>query len=236
MSESRYLERGERILDAAAELVLRWGYRRVTIDEVAKLAGIGKGTVYLHFKTREALFLAVLIRDSLGLFDQMIAAIQADPAELLPHRQARRVYLGVMGRPLLRAMFSRDSDVLGALAHETSIARLTEMKLDLTGELYGLLREHGLVRTDLDIPAQQYALGAIQTGFYLVDPMMAGKHELDLESRADALATVIRNCVEVAGTPDPDLLRALASKIIALFEQLRLVMVAGVHGTPPKGD
>ena len=38
-------ERGERILDAAADLVLRWGYKRVTIEDVAKQAGIGKGTV-----------------------------------------------------------------------------------------------------------------------------------------------------------------------------------------------
>ena len=42
-------ERAGRILDAAAELLLRWGYKRVSIEEIARHAGIGKGTVYLHF-------------------------------------------------------------------------------------------------------------------------------------------------------------------------------------------
>src|SRR5882724_8261964 len=106
----KYEERAERILDAAAELVLRWGYKRVTIEEVAKLAGIGKGTVYLHFKTRAALFVAVLVRDSLDLFDSMIDAMRRDAAQLLPHRQVRLAFTEVMRRPLLRAMFSRDVD------------------------------------------------------------------------------------------------------------------------------
>ena len=52
----------ERVLDSAAELLLRWGYQRVTIDEIARHAGIGKGTVYLHFPTKEALFLTMLLR------------------------------------------------------------------------------------------------------------------------------------------------------------------------------
>src|SRR5262249_5935990 len=52
-------ERAARILDAAADLLLRHGYRRVTIDDVAAGAGIGKGTVYLHWKAREQLFSAV---------------------------------------------------------------------------------------------------------------------------------------------------------------------------------
>lgn len=48
--------RAERILDTTAELLCQHGYKRVTIDDVARRAGVGKGTVYLHWKTREALF------------------------------------------------------------------------------------------------------------------------------------------------------------------------------------
>jgi AcrR family transcriptional regulator len=33
-----------------------YGYKRVTIDDLAAGAGIGKSTIYLHWKTREALF------------------------------------------------------------------------------------------------------------------------------------------------------------------------------------
>ena len=45
--------RAERILDAAATLVERWGYHKTTIDDIAKQAGVAKGTIYLHWKTRD---------------------------------------------------------------------------------------------------------------------------------------------------------------------------------------
>ena len=53
-------ERADRILDAAAELILRWGYKKTTIDDIAKQSRVAKGTIYLHWKTREDLFMALL--------------------------------------------------------------------------------------------------------------------------------------------------------------------------------
>lgn len=47
---SKRQERAHRILDAAAELVLRWGYKKTTIDDIAKQAKVAKGTIYLHWK------------------------------------------------------------------------------------------------------------------------------------------------------------------------------------------
>ncbi len=68
---SRRQERADRILDAAAELILRWGYKKTTIDDIAKQAGVAKGTIYLHWKTREDLFLALLTREDLKLAEDM---------------------------------------------------------------------------------------------------------------------------------------------------------------------
>ncbi len=62
VTEIRNESRSQLVLDSAAELLVRWGYRRVTIDDVTAHAGIGKGTVYLHLRTKDALFLTVLLR------------------------------------------------------------------------------------------------------------------------------------------------------------------------------
>lgn len=107
---------------------MRWGYKRVTVEEVAKHAGVGKGTVYLHFATRVLLFMCVLMRDSLELVDELAEAIRLDPAAMLPAEEPRLTYLEVMRRPLLRAMFGRDIDVLGDLAHETAAEPLRALK------------------------------------------------------------------------------------------------------------
>src|ERR1700748_1016227 len=85
------LQRADRILDTARELLLSWGYRRVTIDELARRAGVGKGTVYLHWRSREEVFQAVSAREAAEMADAIVDAIRADPAEVALHRYLRRV-------------------------------------------------------------------------------------------------------------------------------------------------
>src|SRR5690349_21090306 len=48
------------LLDAAKELVERCGASAVTMDAVATAAGVGKGTVFRRFESREGLMAAVL--------------------------------------------------------------------------------------------------------------------------------------------------------------------------------
>src|SRR5215469_2386920 len=81
--------REERILDVAADLLQRLGYGRLTMDDVAAQAGIGKGTIYLHWKSREALFQAVLQRELAALLQQLDSAVEQDPHNALPHRLGR---------------------------------------------------------------------------------------------------------------------------------------------------
>lgn len=221
-------DRGERILDAAADLVLRWGYKRVTIEEVAKRAGIGKGTVYLHFTSRTWLFVCVLMRESLGLVDELIAAIRRDAAGVLIAEQVRLTYLEVQRRPLLRAMFARDSEVLGELAHDSDADPVRAWRGALAADLFQLLRDHGLMRSDLDLATQMYVVGAVQTGFYL--------HRPDLESpdaTATALGHTVRAAVQPPGTPDPDALAAVAPAILARYEEFRATLAAAI--TAKKG-
>ncbi len=48
----------ELILDAVDVLLGRYGYGKMTVDDVAREVGIGKGTIYLHFESKEELALA----------------------------------------------------------------------------------------------------------------------------------------------------------------------------------
>jgi TetR/AcrR family transcriptional regulator, mexJK operon transcriptional repressor len=48
------------ILAAATEIFLRGGYLGTNMDEIASLSGVSKQTVYKHFSSKEALFIAVV--------------------------------------------------------------------------------------------------------------------------------------------------------------------------------
>lgn len=46
------------ILDATDRLLARYGYRKMTVEDIASEAGIGKGTIYLHFTSKEEVVLS----------------------------------------------------------------------------------------------------------------------------------------------------------------------------------
>lgn len=50
------------ILDATDRLLARYGYRKMTVEDIATEAGIGKGTVYLHFNSKEEVVLSHIDR------------------------------------------------------------------------------------------------------------------------------------------------------------------------------
>jgi AcrR family transcriptional regulator len=50
------------ILDAANELLGRYGYNKMTVDDLAAEVGIGKGTIYLHFPSKEEVVLSTIDR------------------------------------------------------------------------------------------------------------------------------------------------------------------------------
>ncbi len=52
----------EAILDATDRLLARNGYKKMTIDDLAREVGIGKGSVYLHFKSKEEIALSHIDR------------------------------------------------------------------------------------------------------------------------------------------------------------------------------
>jgi len=53
-------DKREAIIDAAIEAFGAGGLDGATVDEIARRAGIAKGTVYLYFKSREEIFTSIL--------------------------------------------------------------------------------------------------------------------------------------------------------------------------------
>ena len=56
------IEVREAILDATDVLLARYGYRKMTVEDIANEVGIGKGTVYLHFASKEEVVLSHIDR------------------------------------------------------------------------------------------------------------------------------------------------------------------------------
>lgn len=193
---SKRHERANRILDAASESVLRWGYHRTTVSDIAKQAGVAKGTIYLHWKTRVALFETLMLRERLRVAEDIRERIAADPEGYTLRGFIKQSALATMGRPLLKALFLRDSDVLGKLAHSDLSSAATSERLAGFKAYLKLVREHGLVRDDLDLDAQAQIWIAVFVGFLLAESWMAEEFTLRGEQLADLMAETVHRALQ----------------------------------------
>ena len=106
-----------RILDAAAQQVVHHGYRKANIDEIAKQAGIGKGTLYLHFANKADVLVAAIAREKLRALEMLRAAFQTDvpPRERL-RACVRATLMMVAGSPLIARVVEGDQELTAILS------------------------------------------------------------------------------------------------------------------------
>jgi AcrR family transcriptional regulator len=80
------IERRVAILRAAEELLHEDpGGSAITVENLARRAGLAKGTVYLYFRTREDVLLQVHLERLQGLFDEIEAALEEPRVDAAYH-------------------------------------------------------------------------------------------------------------------------------------------------------
>jgi len=67
----------ERLLDAAQALFAEHGFTDVSINEIARAAGMTRSAPYYHFRNKEELYAAVLVRQIAGMFEEIEKAVAA---------------------------------------------------------------------------------------------------------------------------------------------------------------
>ncbi len=106
------MEKPDQILEAAAKRFALFGFRRTVMDDIARDAGIAKGSLYLHAASKEDLFLRTVRRERTLLAD---AARVASAAEEDPRRAIRALVMRVLAlleeRPLMGRLIIGDPEM-----------------------------------------------------------------------------------------------------------------------------
>ncbi len=87
------------ILDATDRLLAHYGYKKMTIDDLAREVGIGKGSVYLHFESKEEI--------ALSHIDRIIERLKENLREIAIRKASCKVRLRAM--LIERVLFRFDS-------------------------------------------------------------------------------------------------------------------------------
>jgi AcrR family transcriptional regulator len=125
IAEQARAARRAQIIAAALACFARAGYHATTMADVAAQAGVSKGTPYLYFESKEALFIALHEEWDCGLADRINAAIAALPeaGRRSPRQNLRVVAAAVAEHVLEQAQTCRVLMEARALAaHEPAIA------------------------------------------------------------------------------------------------------------------
>jgi len=76
--EKEKKQRREAILDAAEAIIFKKGIDQTTMDEIADKAALSKGTLYLYFKNKTDLYLAISLRGSAILHERFARVLTTD--------------------------------------------------------------------------------------------------------------------------------------------------------------
>lgn len=86
----------EAILDATERLLARYGYRKMTVEDIAREVGVGKGTIYLHFSSKEEIVLSHVDRIVERVKERLWAIARSEASA------ATRIRLMLLTRVLFR--------------------------------------------------------------------------------------------------------------------------------------
>ena len=217
---SKREERAERILDAAAELMLRWGYNKTTIDDIARYAGVAKGTIYLHWKTREDLFLALMKREYIRLAQDIQQRVAGDPEGGTMHGMTKHSMLATMKSPLMKAVLLRDTDLLGEWMRNEYASPSYSAQIAQSLALLELLRSRGVVRDDIDVRRQVFMLDAITMGFLMIDQYMPDDFKYSDEEIVEMTAETVERVFAPFQQPDEKTKQEISNALISTFDDI----------------
>ena len=185
------------ILDAAEGLLGRFGYSKTTVEEIAREAGIGKGTIYLHFDSKKEVALATvdrLIRRVVGRLEE-IAAAERPAVERLREMLVARVVLRLRG---VRHYAGRIDELLRAIRPELLARRARHFERE--ARVLRTVLDEGVERGELrvdDAAAVAAAMVAATNSLLPYDLSVEQLHrQKPIERQAERIADLLLRGIE----------------------------------------
>jgi len=180
----------DRLVAAAEQQFRRFGYRRATVDDITKQAGTGKGSLYLHFDSKESVYLAVIEASLERFVERATAALHAEgtvPRRLTALVGATAEHYGA--DELLRASLLGESHLVDGrpaqLAADIQRGRIRGLLADILEEG----RADGSVRADVDSDTTAAVL--FEMGWGVVRAGIEGSGGVPLDVTLAALNDIV---------------------------------------------
>ena len=196
-SDGREL-RQDRILDAAVAVLARWGFRKTTVDDVAREAGVGKGTIYLHWKDKVELFRAAIWHASQKTIEEMMKRVAADPDGGRFHRLWAHGLVAIYDNPLLSGVMTGKVDIAGGAIEALGSSTVSRL-IGTSEEQIAAMQHANLIRRDVPTRVVLALLGALKLGIISSSQLLLAGQAPTAQELTDGLSDLMRRWLQPEG-------------------------------------
>lgn len=154
-----FRRREEDILQKAQQLFIEHGEDKVTVEMIADAVGIGKGTIYKHFETKDEIYLRLMMRyeeELAEVFGRVKAGGSEDRARL-----AKEYFSFRMRDPRKYALFDRlEQKMTAQSACPDLMAKLHQIRASNLQNLYDIISSRIEEGKLMDVPPHFHIMAA----------------------------------------------------------------------------
>jgi AcrR family transcriptional regulator len=178
----------EKIIITAGQIFSRYGFKKTTMDEVAKALKMGKSSIYYYFESKEEIFEAVVLFEANILRSELTKAIKSVESPIA--KMEKYVFVRMKTFEKLsnyyNAIFDKNLD------HFEFIEKIREKYDREELAILRLLLYDGVRKKIFNVENTEYTAMAIQTamkGFEV--PLFWKKREINIDRRLHAILDVL---------------------------------------------
>jgi AcrR family transcriptional regulator len=179
-----------KVIITAGEIFSRYGFRKTTMEDIAKALRMGKSSIYYYFRDKEEIFESVVLYEANVLRNELTTAIKSvdSPIEKLRNYVFVRMKSFEKLSNYYNAIFDKNLDHFDFIESVRSKYDREELAI------IRLLLYHGSRKKVFNVKNSEYTALAIQTalkGFEV--PLFWKKKEVNIEARLNATLEILFN-------------------------------------------
>jgi AcrR family transcriptional regulator len=177
-----------KVIITAGKIFSRYGFKKTTMDEIAKALKMGKSSIYYYFESKEEIFEAVVLWEANILRNELTTAIKAVESPI--DKMSNYVFVRMKSFEKLanyyNAIFDKNLDHFDFIEHIRSKYDREELAI------LRLILYDGSRKKVFNIVNSEYTALAIQTTLKGLEvPLFWKKKELNIENRLNAILGVL---------------------------------------------
>ena len=184
----------QKVIISAGQIFSRYGFKKTTMDEIAKALKMGKSSIYYYFKSKEEIFEAVLLYEANILRNELTTTIKSveSPVDKMRNYVFVRMKAFEKLSNYYNAIFDKNLD------HFDFVERIRSKYDREELAILRLILYHGARKKVFNVVNSEYTALAVQTTLKGLEvPLFWKKKEDKIELRLNAVLDVLFNGILV---------------------------------------